>query len=95
VRDHRRPIAQWISAADRAALLVAPETSADWPIQRYAIYYAPPSSGLARVPSRPYEWRPRSPRGSTTDRDAFLAAIEAAEDFLQLEAGFMMDDSGT
>ncbi|MBT1002622.1 hypothetical protein KIH31_08400 [Paenarthrobacter sp. DKR-5] len=87
VRDHRRPIAQWVNVGERAALLVAPETSADWPVQRFAIYYAPPSGGLVQVRSSPHEWRPFSASGAT-DRDAFQAAIDAAEEFLVLEAGF-------
>jgi len=88
VRDHRRPIAQWINYAAKSALLVAPETPAAWPVQRFAIYYAPPGDGLEPVLTARHEWQPRGPRGSTTDADAFAAAVDAAEQFLVAEAAF-------
>ncbi|ASN51570.1 hypothetical protein [Sinomonas sp. R1AF57] len=88
VRDHRRPIAQWINYGLRSAVLVAPASPAAWPVQRFAIYYAPPREGFQTVETARHEWMPRGPRGSTTDADAFTGAVEAAEQFLQVEATF-------
>ncbi|GHG47992.1 hypothetical protein GCM10012320_14950 [Sinomonas cellulolyticus] len=94
VRDHRRPIAQWVNFSLRSALLVAPETPGGWPVQRFAIYYAPPRHGFQSVRTERHEWLPRGPRGSTTDADAFTAAVGAAEEFLQVEATFGALDTG-
>lgn len=88
VRDHRRPIAQWVNFGLRSAVLVAPETPGGWPVQRFAIYYAPPREGFETVVTARHEWQPRGPRGSTTDADAFTAAVEAAEQFLAAESAF-------
>lgn len=88
LRDHRRPIAQWVNFALRSAVLVAPETPAGWPVQRFAIYYAPPREGFETIRTERHEWLPRGPRGSATDTDAFDAAVHAAEQFLQVEAAF-------
>ncbi|MDQ0617708.1 hypothetical protein [Arthrobacter globiformis] len=87
--DRRRPIAQWFNPAFNAALLVAPETSPEWPVQRFGIFYAPPNGGFTRVHSSPHEWHPREPRKSPTEREAFEAAIAEAERFLQVEMDFV------
>jgi hypothetical protein len=87
--DRRRPIAQWFNPAFNAALLVAPETSPEWPVQRFGIFYAPPDSGFTRVHSSPHEWHPREPRKSPTEREAFEAAVAEAERFLQVEMDFV------
>ncbi|WP_028278660.1 hypothetical protein [Arthrobacter sp. H5] len=88
VRDHRRPLAQWVNVSLHAAVLVAPTSPAEWPVQRFSIYYAPPATGFVTVHSSPHEWRPRSPRGSRTDEDAFVEAVAAAEEFLRAETLF-------
>ncbi|MDQ4490444.1 hypothetical protein RBS60_09550 [Sinomonas sp. ASV486] len=95
VRDQRRPIAQWVNFALRSAVLVAPETPGGWPVQRFAIYYAPPREGFCTIRTERHEWMPRGPRGSTTDADAFTAAVLAAEQFLQVEATFGALDTGS
>ena len=87
--DRRRPIAQWHNAAADAALLVAPESSPEWPVQRFGIFYAPPGSGFVHVHSAPHEWHPRQPRESPTEQEAFLAAVAEAERFLQVEMYFV------
>ena len=87
--DRRRPIAQWFNPAFNAALLVAPETSPEWPVQRFGIFYAPPDTGVIRIHSAPHEWNPRQPRKSPTEKEAFLAAIVEAERFLQVEMDFV------
>lgn len=87
--DRRRPIAQWFNPAANAALLVAPETSPEWPVQRFGIFYAPPGSGFTRVYSSPHEWHPREPRKSPTEEEAFRAAVTEAERFLQVEMDFV------
>lgn len=87
--DRRRPIAQWYNPAFMAALLVAPETSPEWPVQRFGIFYAPPETGFVRVHSAPHEWNPRQPRKSPTEHEAFLSAIVEAERFLQVEMDFV------
>ena len=87
--DRRRPIAQWYNPALNAALLVAPESSPEWPVQRFGIFYAPPATGFERVHSAPHEWSPRTPREHPTQDDAFLGAIAEAERFLQAEMSFV------
>lgn len=87
--DRRRPIAQWYNAATDSALLVAPETSPEWPVQRFGIFYAPPGSGFTHVHSAPHEWHPRAPRQSPTEDEAFQAAVAEAVRFLQVEMYFV------
>ncbi len=87
--DRRRPIAQWYNETADAALLVAPESSPEWPVQRFGIFYAPPGGGLTRVNSAPHEWYPRQPRHSPTEQEAFRAAVDEAERFLQVEMYFV------
>jgi hypothetical protein len=87
--DRRRPIAQWYNPAHDSALLVAPETSPEWPVQRFGIFYAPPGGGFTRVHSAPHEWHPREPRQSPTENEAFLAAVAEAERFLHVEMDFV------
>ena len=87
--DRRRPIAQWYNRASDSALLVAPESSPEWPVQRFGIFYAPPLAGFTQVHSAPHEWHPRKPRQSPTEHEAFLAAVAEAERFLQVEMYFV------
>ena len=87
--DRRRPIAQWYNPEADAALLVAPETSPEWPVQRFGIFYAPPGGGFSRVYSAPHEWHPREPRTPATEQEAFLAAVAEAARFLQVEMDFV------
>jgi hypothetical protein len=87
--DRRRPIAQWFNPALSAALLVAPETSPEWPVQRFGIFYAPPGDGFERVHSAPHEWHPKFPRQSPTEEESFAAAVAEAERFLQVEMDFV------
>ena len=87
--DRRRPIAQWYSQAYDSAVLVAPESSPEWPVQRFGIFYAPPHAGFTQVHSAPHEWHPREPRQSPTEQEAFLAAVAEAERFLQVEMYFV------
>ncbi|MGW9413388.1 hypothetical protein [Arthrobacter cupressi] len=87
--DRRRPIAQWFNPDSGAALLVAPETSPEWPVQRFGIFYAPPGSGFTRVHSSPHEWHPREPRTPPTEEEAFRAAVDEAARFLQVEMDFV------
>lgn len=87
--DRRRPIAQWYNPAYDSALLVAPETSPEWPVQRFGIFYAPPRGGFTRVHSSGHEWHPREPRQSPTEDEAFQAAVAEAERFLQVEMFFV------
>lgn len=86
--DRRRPIAQWFNPAFNAALLVAPETTPEWPVQRFAIFYAPPDAGFVRVHCEPHEWYPRQPRKQPTEQEAFAATVAEAERFLQVEMDF-------
>lgn len=86
--DRRRPIAQWYNPAVDSALLVAPESSPEWPVQRFGIFYAPPGGGFTQVHSAPHEWYPRAPRTSPTELEAFRAAVAEAERFLQVEMDF-------
>ncbi|MBW4095245.1 MAG: hypothetical protein HIU81_07650 [Acidobacteria bacterium] len=87
--DRRRPIAQWWNEALDAALLVAPETGPEWPIQRFGIFYAPPGAGFHRVHSQQHQWNPRSPLAHPTEAEAFSAAIVAAEGFLAVEMDYV------
>ena len=87
--DRRRPIAQWYNPAYDSALLVAPETSPEWPVQRFGIFYAPPGGGFTQIHSAPHEWHPREPRKSPTEFDAFQGAVSEAERFLQVEMYFV------
>lgn len=89
VEDRRRPIAQWHNPALDAALLVAPETSAEWPLQRFGIFYAPPGGTVVRVHSAVHGWQPKDPRRAGTETAAFHAAIAEAERFLQVEMDFV------
>lgn len=86
--DRRRPIAQWYNPEIDAALLVAPATSPEWPVQRFGIFYAPPREGFVRVYCTPHEWYPRQPRKRPTEQEAFLAAVLEAARFLQVEMDF-------
>ncbi|SDK45617.1 hypothetical protein [Arthrobacter sp. ok362] len=87
--DRRRPIAQWYNPAYDSALLVAPESSPEWPVQRFGIFYAPPGGGFTQVHSAPHEWHPREPRKSPTELEAFEAAVAEAQRFLQVEMYFV------
>lgn len=87
--DRRRPIAQWHNVALDAALLVAPETSPEWPVQRFGVFYAPPSHGFVRINTADHEWHPHTPLLSPTEEEAFAAAIASAEAFLQVEMDFV------
>ncbi|WOH20091.1 hypothetical protein IRJ34_07140 [Paenarthrobacter sp. GOM3] len=87
--DRRRPIAQWYNPETDAALLVAPETSPEWPVQRFGIFYAPPGGGFTRVYSAPHEWHPREPRTPPTEQESFAAAVTEAARFLQVEMDFV------
>jgi len=87
--DRRRPIAQWYNPGSDSALLVAPETSPEWPVQRFGIFYAPPGAGFTQVHSAPHEWHPREPRKSPTEQEAFEAAVAEAQRFLQVEMDFV------
>ena len=87
--DRRRPIAQWFNPALNAALLVGIETSAEWPVQRFALFYAPAEGGVLRVHTTLNEWYTRTPKQSPTEEEAFAAAIISAESFLQVEMDFL------
>lgn len=87
--DRRRPIAQWHNPALDAALLVAPETAPEWPLQRFGIFYAPPVHGVLRVYSAVHGWQPRNPSDSGGQELAFQQAIVEAERFLQVEMDFV------
>lgn len=88
-QDRRRPIAQWVNPALDAALLVGIETGLEWPVQRFAVFYAPPNSGFIKVHMDNHEWFTRTPRVSPTEEEAFAAAIVSAEAFLQVEMDFI------
>lgn len=87
--DRRRPIAQWFNPALGAALLVGIETSAEWPVQRFGLFYAPPAGGVRRVRTNTHEWFPRTPKTPPTEDQAFLGALRSAESFLQVEMDFL------
>lgn len=87
--DRRRPIAQWFNPALESAMLLAPETSAEWPVQRFGLFYAPPGKGVIKINTNPHEWYPRTPLKSPTEAEAFAAALVSAESFLQVEMGFI------
>jgi hypothetical protein len=87
--DRRRPIAQWYNPALDAALLVGIETSAEWPVQRFALFYAPAGGGVLRVHTNTHEWYLRTPKTSPTEDEAFRAAVRSAESFLQVEMDFL------
>ncbi|CAM3078983.1 hypothetical protein PSET11_02380 [Arthrobacter ulcerisalmonis] len=87
--DRRRPIAQWFNPAFNAALLVAPEATAEWPVQRFGIFYAPSEQGFVKIHSAAHEWSPRHPRESPTEQEAFQAAVAEAERFLHVEMDFV------
>lgn len=87
--DRRRPIAQWFNPALDAALLVGIETSAEWPVQRFALFYAPPGGGVRRVHTNTHEWYLRTPKTSPTEEEAFAGALRSAEAFLQVEMDFL------
>ncbi|MFB9164025.1 hypothetical protein [Arthrobacter psychrochitiniphilus] len=86
--DRRRPIAQWFNPALNAALLVGIETSAEWPVQRFGLFYAPAQGGVVQVRTTVHEWYTRNPNTPPTADDAFTAAIQSAESFLQVEMDF-------
>jgi len=86
--DRRRPIAQWYNAALDAALLVAPESSPEWPVQRFGVFYAPPGAGFAEVYTNDHIWHPATPLLPPTEKEAFAAAVASAEAFLQAEMNF-------
>lgn len=88
-QDRRRPIAQWYNRELNAALLVAIETGPEWPVQRFAVFYAPPGGGFLKVHMDNHEWFTRSPNTSPTEAEAFAAAIVSAEAFLQVEMDFI------
>lgn len=87
--DRRRPIAQWFNPALGAALLVGIETSAEWPVQRFGLYYAPAGGGVLRVHMTTHEWFTRTPKQSPTEEEAFTGAVRSAEAFLQVEMDFI------
>lgn len=87
--DRRRPIAQWFNPALNAALLVGIETSAEWPVQRFGLFYAPAAGGVLRVHMTTHEWYTRTPNKSPTEEEAFAGAIISAESFLQVEMDFI------
>ncbi|MFQ4148083.1 hypothetical protein AAGW05_05190 [Arthrobacter sp. LAPM80] len=87
--DRRRPIAQWFNPALNAALLVGIETSAEWPVQRFGLFYAPPEGGVVQVHMNTHEWYTRTPTKSPTQEQAFNGAIVSAESFLQAEMDFL------
>lgn len=87
--DRRRPIAQWFNPALGAALLVGIETSAEWPVQRFALFYAPAGGGVTRVHTDLHEWYLRTPKKSPTEEEAFAGAIRSAESFLQVEMDWL------
>lgn len=87
--DRRRPIAQWFNPALNAALLVAIETGPEWPVQRFAVFYAPPDYGFSKVRMNSHEWFTRTPRTSPTEEEAFAASIASAEAFLRVEMDFL------
>ncbi|GAA4663102.1 hypothetical protein [Arthrobacter cryoconiti] len=88
-QDRRRPIAQWHNPALDAALLVAIETSPEWPVQRFGIFYAPPGVGFTKVTMNHHQWFTRTPHKSPTEEEAFAASIASAEAFLQVEMDFI------
>jgi hypothetical protein len=87
--DRRRPIAQWFNPALNAALLVGIETPAEWPVQRFGLFFAPPGGGVVRVHMNTHEWYIRTPKKSPTAEEAFAGAIASAEFFLQVEMDFI------
>lgn len=87
--DRRRPIAQWYNPALECALLVGIETSAEWPVQRFGLFYAPAGSGVVRVRTDTHEWYIRTPQKSPTQDEAFAGAVRSAESFLQVEMSFL------
>ncbi|SEE94858.1 hypothetical protein SAMN04489740_3271 [Arthrobacter alpinus] len=87
--DRRRPIAQWYNPALNAALLVGIETPAEWPVQRFGLFYTPAEGRVVRVHTDLHEWYTRTPRKSPTEEDAFVGAIVSAESFLQVEMDFI------
>lgn len=87
--DRRRPIAQWFNPALGAALLVGIETSAEWPVQRFGLYYAPSGGGVLRVHMNTREWFTRTPNQSPTEKEAFHGAVVSAEAFLHVEMDFI------
>lgn len=87
--DRRRPIAQWFNPALNAALLVGIETSAEWPVQRFGLFYAPAEGGVIKVRMTTHEWYTRTPNQSPTQEEAFAGAIASAEFFLQVEMDFL------
>jgi len=88
-QDRRRPIAQWYNPALQSALLVALETGPEWPVQRFAVFYAPPGGGFTKVHMETHEWFTRSPQKSPTEEEAFAAAVASAEAFLHVEMDFI------
>lgn len=88
--DRRRPIAQWFNPALNAALLVGIETSAEWPVQRFGLFYAPAGGGdVIKVHTNTHEWFTRTPKESPTEEEAFAAALVSAESFLHVEMDFL------
>lgn len=87
--DRRRPIAQWFNPALGAALLVGIVTSPEWPVQRFALFYAPAGGGVIQVHTNLHEWYLRTPNTSPTEDEAFAGAIRSAEAFLQVEMDYI------
>ncbi len=87
--DRRRPIAQWFNPALDAALLVGIETPAEWPVQRFGLFYAPAGRGVVKVHMTTHEWYTRTPKQSPTEAEAFHGAVLSAESFLQVEMDFI------
>ncbi len=87
--DRRRPIAQWFNPALDAALLVGIETSAEWPVQRFGLFYAPPGGGVRQVHTNTHAWYLRTPKTSPTEEEAFTGALRSAESFLHVEMDFL------
>lgn len=87
--DRRRPIAQWHNPALDSAVLVALESSPEWPVQRFGVFYAPPGEGFIKLQTTPLEWMARDPQKTPTRDQAFAAAVASAEWFLQIEMAFL------
>ena len=69
---------------------MAPETSPEWPVQRFGIFYAPPGRRLHPGAFRAARMASRANRGkSPTEQEAFQAAVAEAERFLQVEMDFV------
>ncbi|GAA3321007.1 hypothetical protein GCM10017710_49140 [Arthrobacter ramosus] len=86
--DRRRPIAQWFNPTNGAALLVAPETSPEWPVQRFGIFYAPPAADSPASTPPPTNGTRGSRGRAHRGRRLPVRRAEAAR-FLQVEMDFV------